>query len=208
LAVLVNCRGNFGGEYVMMLRGLSIAVLGCVFSAVFAAAEEELVEASFEAAQLTEAVAFELEDQFKEPHSVAFPSDKVTFLILADRKGSDEVEGWITALYEKYEDDIAIKGVAKLQGVPGLMQGLVRKLFKKGVDYPVMMDWDGTVCDAYGYEEKQANVFVIDKDGEIALTLVGPSEEANVAKVCEMIDSLMTDSSSTNASSAISRASD
>ena len=64
------------------------------------------------------APGFDLQDQFGKLHQVAFPKARVSVLTLADRAGSEQLEGWVRPLYERYRDTIDIHGVAKLDGVP------------------------------------------------------------------------------------------
>ena len=55
---------------------------------------------------------FTLEDQFGNKIGINFPSHKVVILIFGDRKGSEQVEGWVRPLYGKYTDTLYIFGIA------------------------------------------------------------------------------------------------
>jgi len=156
-----------------------------------ASAQEEADAGNRVYASVEKAPPFQLTDQHKEAHRIAFPAGKVLFLIIADRKGSDEVEEWIEAVYKRYKDRIGIEGVANLDGVPKPLRGVVRGLFKRGVDHPVLLDWDGTVFKNYGCKSGAANVFVVERDGTIATRAYGAATEANIDNIASTLDGLL-----------------
>ena len=86
---------------------------------------------------------FELRDQYNCPHRIFFPAAGVTLLTVADRKGSEQIDGWIGPLKEHYGGRIAIEGIADMSAVPCLLRSMVREQFKKCRAYPVMLDWEG-----------------------------------------------------------------
>ena len=49
---------------------------------------------------------FSLFDQYKKKHDQFFPKERVSIFALADRKGSDQLEDWITPFYKKYEERV------------------------------------------------------------------------------------------------------
>ncbi|MBX7259709.1 MAG: hypothetical protein K1Y02_25360, partial [Candidatus Hydrogenedentes bacterium] len=113
-------------------------------------------------ADLAWAAEFTLEDQFGKAHTYAFPKDKVSVLLFADREGSEQIEGWVRPLYDKYRNAIDVDGVALLKGVPEWMRGTVRFLFRKQAAHPVMMDWTGETTEQFDCRAKVASVFVVD----------------------------------------------
>ncbi len=122
--------------------------------------------------------SFELRDQYDIAHKISFPATTVTVMTVADRKGSEQVDGWIAPLKKRYGGRIAIEGVADMSKVPGLLRSMVRERFKKRRTYPVMLDWDGPVARGFHYHKDEANVFVIDRDGRITGHFTGATNEA------------------------------
>jgi hypothetical protein len=120
------------------------------------------------------AAGFVLKDQYNNTHAYGFPKEKVSVLLFADYKGHSQLEPWIRPLYDRYRDGIHIHGVADLSAVPGILRGMVRNAFRKQLDYPVMLDWRGTVSDRYAYQKGLANLLVINCAGEINLRLSAP----------------------------------
>jgi hypothetical protein len=135
---------------------------------------------------------FELEDQHGRRHQVEFPKARVTVLTLADRAGSDQLEGWVRPLYERYRDAIDIHGVAKLAGVPTPLRPMLRALFRKGVDYPVMMDWTGEVSTNCNVEARVANLMVICPAGRVDYRFNGPASPEELRRCFARIDALLS----------------
>lgn len=123
-----------------------------------------------------QAPEFTLEDQFRKSHTIEYPADKASIFVLADREGSKQVEAWIRAVYDKFQDRVNIRGIALLKGVPSALRPTIRYLFKKQVDYPVMLDWEGTVTESFAFKPGLACVFVVNIDGSIVLAEYGPAE--------------------------------
>ena len=122
----------------------------------------------------------ELLDQYNDSQVLAFPDTRVTLLALADRGGSDQVAGWITALKTNFAGRVAILGLANLSGVPGFLRDKVRKQFRGDDTHPVMMDWSGNTCRQFGYTPGVANILVIDHRGRIRARLTGPASESGL----------------------------
>ncbi len=122
----------------------------------------------------------ELHDQYQNLQSLNFPATNVTFLTIADRKGSKQIEGWITALKAHHKGPLDIRGLADVGGVPSLLRGRIRKRFQETILYPVMMDWSGDVCARFRYVADQANVIIIDRNGSIAGRFSGQATEASL----------------------------
>ncbi|HXG66229.1 MAG TPA: hypothetical protein VNO70_14095 [Blastocatellia bacterium] len=137
------------------------------------------------------AMEFELEDQFGKALAYRFPKPKVSVLTFGDRKGSSQIEGWVRPLYERYRDRIDLHGVAVLDSIPSLFRGFARGQFRKSVKYPVLLDFEGDVARAYGYERDRANIYVIGPAGNIVLKLTGAATGEGLNRVYGEVDRLL-----------------
>lgn len=134
------------------------------------------------------ASAFELKDQYNTSYDYKFPKSKVSVLAFGDRKGSKQIEGWILPLHERYGNRVDIHGIAELSAVPSLARGVARRIIKREVKYPVMLDWEGTVSRSYGFKSGQANIIVIDRNGRIILKMTGAANSFGLNQIYSQID--------------------
>lgn len=130
----------------------------------------------------------ELQDQFERPQRLAFPATNVVVLTIADKKGADQIDGWVTALKARYAGRIELRGLADVAGVPGLWRGKIRKHFRETRTHPVMMDWSGKVCAQFQPTAGEANVLVLDRDGNILGRVTGPATAAPLATLQSALD--------------------
>jgi hypothetical protein len=128
-----------------------------------------------------------LRDQFDAPQKLSFPSANLTVLTIADRKGADQIAGWVTPLQRQFGTRIDIRGVADVSKVPHALQSLVRVRFQKLLTYPVMMDWSGEVVGALTYVPNKANVLVLDGSGRILRRVSGIADDKAVQDMCATI---------------------
>jgi|NOAtaT_7_FD_contig_101_735573_length_3484_multi_2_in_0_out_0_4 hypothetical protein len=138
------------------------------------------------------AVDFELRDQYNQLISYRFPKSKPTILIFGDRKGSEQIEGWVKPIWAQYQDRVDQRGVAVLSAVPSFMRGIIRSMFKSRVKYPVLLDWTGEVAKSYSYQSGQANLILIDQQGQIVLRLTGGVGKEGLQQLYARIDRLLT----------------
>ena len=132
--------------------------------------------------------SIELQDQYKAPHKLSFPSTNITVLTIADRKGSEQVDGWIAVLKPRYAGRINLVGIADVAGAPRFVRGRIRKKFQESRQYPVMMDWSGNVCAQLGRSENVANILVVGSDGVILGRFTGVAEDTNITAACAVLD--------------------
>ena len=130
---------------------------------------------------------FSLSDQFKKQSEHRFPKAKWSVFFVAGRKGSDQIKDWATAIHEQYQGQVEQVGIADVSGVPGPMQGLIRAVFRNTLDYPVLMDWEGTVSKNWGYEAGKVRVFVVSPEGNIIFSVDGEMNEINKAQLFEAL---------------------
>lgn len=134
---------------------------------------------------------FELQDQYGARHRVAFPRQRISVLVFADREGSEQLESWVRPLYERYRGAIDIHGVAKLAGVPPPLRPVLRAIFRRAVEYPVMMDWTGRVSEEYAYEACRVNLVVVSPAGRVEYRFNGAATPAELDQCFARIDGLL-----------------
>jgi len=132
--------------------------------------------------------SIELHDQFDAPQTLSFPATNVTLLTIADKKGSEQVAGWIAPLKQRFGKRIDIRGLADVSTVPRPFRGMVRKKFQKLQTYPVMLDWSGEAVKAFTYVPDKANVLLVDGRGLILERISGEANPKAVQDLCAAID--------------------
>lgn len=137
--------------------------------------------------------SFELSDQFGAPHKISFPRTNVVVLTIADKKGNDEVDGWVAAVKERSGGRVVICGIADVGSVPGPLRDFVRKKFQKARTHPVMMDWDGRIIGGFKPQKEHANVYVIDCQGCVTLHLAGAAKPESLKELFVAIDHAASD---------------
>jgi hypothetical protein len=137
------------------------------------------------------ATEFELTDQNGRTHTFRFPRQKVSILLFGDREGSEQLEGWIRPLAERYDESIDIKGVAELSGVPALARGMVRRIMRREIKYSVMLDWKGDISKTYGNQKGAATLVVVSRDGRIVYRTSGAAQESELERLYKVIDQVM-----------------
>jgi len=134
----------------------------------------------------------ELHDQYEAPRKLAFPATNITVLTIADRKGSEQVDGWIAALKPRYAGRIKILGIADVGGAPAFVHDKIRKKFQETRPYPVMMDWSGKVCAQLSYKPDVANILVIGRNGAILGRFSGLANVPKLAEACSLLDRVLS----------------
>lgn len=194
-ACLVRCPAQQGaGPRVADFRligrlGVWLTSLGIAAGITLAAGEPSLPAGG---APRQQAAAFTLSDQHNQTHRYDFPHPLVSVLVFADYDGSPQIEDWIQPIYARYQKRIAIHGVAELSKVPGFLKGMVRAFLRDRLQYPIMLDWQGSVSRNYHYEKGQANLFVVDTLGNIALKVLGAIDPYKLQQVVSQIDRLLS----------------
>lgn len=166
-----------GGVSAMVLPMVSATETSAVFS------QEALVP--------PQAAAFVLKDQYDNTLVYHFPRETMSVVFVADYAGSGQLEAWTRPLYDRYQQRIGIYGVANLSAVPGFMRGLIARVFRTQLQYPVMFDWQGTVSKSYAAQSGQANLYLIDTQGRMVLHLVGAVSPEKLQRVMAQIDRLL-----------------
>ena len=132
--------------------------------------------------------SIELHDQFDAPQMLSFPATNLTLLTIADKKGSEQIAGWVAPLKQRFGRRIDIRGLADVSTVPRPLRGMVRMKFQKSQTYPIMMDWSGEAVKAFTYVPYKANVLVLDRRGQILKRISGEANPKAVQDLCAAID--------------------
>jgi hypothetical protein len=136
---------------------------------------------------------FELTDQEAKKRIYRFPKTKVTVMTVADRKGADQLAPWIQPVYDRYQNQIDIDGIADVSMIPKLFQPILREAFKKRLEYSVMLDWGGSVVKQFAYKKNVANIYVIDRGGRIVQRLTGAVRNEALRALFRAIDAAIAD---------------
>jgi hypothetical protein len=136
---------------------------------------------------------FELTDQEAKKRIYRFPKTKVTVMTVADRKGADQLAPWIQPVYDRYQNQIDVDGVADVSMIPKLFQPILREAFKKRLEYSVMLDWDGSVVKQFAYKKNVANIYVIDRGGRIVQRLTGAISNEALRALFRAIDAAIAE---------------
>lgn len=132
--------------------------------------------------------SFELSDQHEHKRAVRFPREKLTVITVADHKGSEQLEAWISPIRARYGKRIEIEGVADVSSVPAPMRGMIRRAFRKQLDYPVMLDWQGQTAASFRYHKQQANLYLVDRTGKILARHQGQASPRSLGDLFKLID--------------------
>lgn len=136
--------------------------------------------------------SFRLADQFGAEHQVEFPRDRPVLLVVGDRRGSEEVGGWVPPLRERWAHGADIVGVADVSAVPGFLRGRVTAGIRRELSaWPLLLDFEGQVTAGLPCVRRAANVFLISTNGAIAAAASGPADPAKLAALAAQVDTIV-----------------
>lgn len=135
-----------------------------------------------------QAPTFELEDLKGQSQSFTYPLPRVTLMAFADQDGAKQMEAWITPLYQRYQNQIDIHGVAVLSMVPAFARGIARGIISTQVKQPIMLDWTGEVSRQFQTLPKVTHLFVLNPQGQILAEQSGPVSAEKLAVLAKAIE--------------------
>lgn len=123
-------------------------------------------------------------DQFGKSHQFHFPTRKPVLVTTAGQRGSRDIEPWIRPIAESYYGKVEIVGIAQLNGVPASLRGPLRKLFAmQSASHPVLLDWNGELCDLLPYSKSAVSVCLLDQRGKIVWQASGKVSPSKMAQL-------------------------
>jgi hypothetical protein len=131
---------------------------------------------------------FQLTDQHGSEHRLTFPRDKLLLLAVADRRGAEEIDGWVTPLRQLHSPGFDILGIAQLDPVPKPFRGRVVRQLERRYSYPLLLDWEGQVARSLFCVKNQANVFLLDRHGQVIHRQEGPVSQGQLDQLRAAID--------------------
>ena len=137
--------------------------------------------------------SLELSDQFEAPQRLSFPATGITLLTIADRQGSEQIEGWVTPVKQRFGGRIDIRGIADVSSVPAPLRSMVRKRFQKLQTHPVMMDWEGIAVKRFAPAAGKANILVLDSHGKTLARLSGEANASALQNLNGVIERALAD---------------
>ncbi len=150
-----------------------------------------LAVAGFSAEQGTNAPVsiadFTLTDQHGVTNHFTTPRTNLSFIVVADHKGSDQLEKWIQFVHDRHVGALAIIGVADVAKVPAPLRPLVRRAFVKDVKHPVLLDWSGAVVKLFQPRPNMANIYLVQTNGVVAAHWAGAASPARLEEVTQAI---------------------
>ena len=162
----------------------------CVFASV--ASDQEQVEEPLQVGE--EVPDFTLQDAEDKEHALKEMRGKVVFLIMGHRKIRKEDNEWGSAFQQDYRENDRVIAyiVADMRSVPAFVpKGFIKRQLKK--DKPpvtLLLDWKGTVHQAYRTQKEKPNLYIIDPDGKLAFHAESNFDKETYQKLKAVIDGL------------------
>jgi hypothetical protein len=128
-----------------------------------------------------------LEDQNGVQVEIQFPRKKPCLLVVAARRGTSAIPGWVQPVRTAFGDSVEILGVADVRTVPSPLRSTVRTMIKKESAWPVLMDWSGKTVSQFFTPGLDTEVLVLNRSGAIELRLDGAVSPEREARLLESL---------------------
>jgi hypothetical protein len=119
----------------------------------------------------------DLEDQNGNPLKIRFPRKKPCLLVIAGRRGTGAISGWVKPVQAAFGDSVEIIGLADVHSVPVPIRSAVRAMIRKESGWPILMDWSGKTVSVLFTKGLDTEVLVLKASGEVELRLEGSISE-------------------------------
>lgn len=130
---------------------------------------------------------FALEDQHGHTFQIRFPRKKPCLLVIAGRRGTGAIAGWVQPVQTAYGDSVEIMGLADVHAVPAAVRPAVRMMIRRESAWPVFMDWSGKTVSALFTPGLETEVLVLKKSGEVTLRLEGSISEDTKTRLLDFL---------------------
>lgn len=141
----------------------------------------------------TQVPSFSIEDQFQKKWSEDDYKGKVALYMVCDRDGYEYADNWTDKLVPKFKDKIHFIPVADVSPVPGLLKGYVRGKFKDEFNFSVLLDWEGTLVDAFNLKAGYPTLVLTDKNGVVKYRAWGKGSQSEVTRMENKLRALLGD---------------
>jgi hypothetical protein len=132
--------------------------------------------------------SFALSDQFGAEHRFQFPKTNVSLVVVAEEKGSEQINSWVLPASERYGRKLDIGGVADVSSVPSWMRKSITRRFQKTYSNAILLDWTGAVVRDFAYRKRLANVYLLDRQGKVLKAWTGLATKETLQQLFQAID--------------------
>lgn len=139
----------------------------------------------------SKAPAISLKDQHGGSFELRSQEGRVIVLLAGDRAGSGQSRAWGSAIARRFGDAVTIIGIADTRGVPFFLRSSVAGSFRKD-RVRILLDWQGSVCDEYGFASGTANIVVVDRTGIVRFVHAGELRSEDEALVLARIAEVLS----------------
>ena len=131
---------------------------------------------------------FTIEDQHAKKWRSGDYVGKNVLYVLSDRSGYEYSENWTEPLVKKFGDRLTFVPVADVRSVPGFLKGLIRSKFEDEFKYPILMDWDGILIEAFSMVEDVPNLVLTNESGVVVYSTHGKGTVQQVNQLARQIE--------------------
>lgn len=141
-----------------------------------------------------------IKDQYEKEFRVSASRGEILLLVCGDRTGSDFTGNYTDAVQARFGANgslpLRIVPIANLSSVPSFLQGMVKKRFVGTTEsgqpkLPIFLDWEGDLERLFGFTEDVANVYLIDKSGNLQFVAAGKGTEPETKELLQVIARLL-----------------
>lgn len=88
---------------------------------------------------------------------------------------------------------VRILALAQMGGIPSSFRPIIRTVVRQHTpaDFSLWLDWDDRMSALFGADGARSSVVVADREGRVRLVTTGPSSDAAVARVVEVVLELL-----------------
>ncbi|MGN6385392.1 MAG: TlpA family protein disulfide reductase [Verrucomicrobiota bacterium] len=131
-----------------------------------------------------------LQDQFDKTRQLTFPASKPVFVAIADQDAAKPMKLWIEASKQQFGTNVTYIGVADVRKVPAFLRSFIRKKFKEAYSYPVLLDWSGTLTQAFNAKSGVPNIYLLSRDGKNLANEVGAVTQEKLQRIGSALNEL------------------